>query len=248
MVDREMQNATDAPPTIIVRPGGGQFRPGAGDLINISTGGNAGSGWWEYRFAADEVATVGNLIIEARHGNNPAWRDIILVEEAAGLAGGTESDQAGISAPDSRSTESDPDLITNGDFSNGSANWSIYCPRGLDVSPENGGLRVRRFLEGSNCQLFQKLALTPGDYKIYFEANSLSASPVDVGLRLIEHRGSYRNLGLDKLINVSAEGTTYRSTITVPKGLSNQARIMLWFVPMQPGSEILIRCVSLIPI
>ena len=264
MVDQTMRSVTDTPPTIKVRPGGGIFRPAAGDLTPIYNDDGTGSGWWEYKFTAHEVATIGNLIIEARIGDNPIWRDVFFVAPRAGVhqasaaaaiqragvhqaAGAAAIQRAGADqAAGTALIEGTSNLIVNGDFLGGLNGWRVYCPSGVDVNSRSDGLSVRRILATNNCQIFQTFSILPGNYEIKFEARSVG-EPVTIGLRLIEHRAQYRNLGLNESIAITPDNTIYQSKIIVPKRMIDPARIMIWLETLQPGEEILIRSISLSP-
>jgi len=121
-----------------------------------------------------------------------------------------------------------PNVVTNGDFSGGTAPWIFYTDGVGTYSVVGGEAKLAIIIKGTNVQFYQRSLLVQGDtlYRLTFKARHTTGA--DVIVRLIKHAAPYTNLGLNQTFDLTDTMKTFSIEFTTPSGGVAGARLMFF--------------------
>ena len=128
-------------------------------------------------------------------------------------------------------------ILTNGGFESGTANWTLYTDgtgsftvHGVPPTPPEGVNQANVSITGlgTNIQLYQYgFPITSGvSYTVSFSAYSNTGHDMEV--KLIQHTGTYNNLGLNQIVPLGTGYANYQYTFNAVESSTN-ARLRLVF-------------------
>jgi cysteine-rich repeat protein len=124
-----------------------------------------------------------------------------------------------------------PNLLENGDFGAGTANWSFSTNASSTFSVQSGEAVVEINTQGTSVQLYQRYVelLPERTYRLTFKGRNTGGR--DLTVMVHRHGDPYTGYGLDQVFDLTTTSQTFTATFTTPQGPLYEARLRLWFSP-----------------
>ena len=119
-----------------------------------------------------------------------------------------------------------PNVVTNGDFSEGKQPWNFYTNGSGNYSVVEGEARVAITTQGTNVQLSQRGLTLEGNtlYRLRFRARHSTGR--DLMVALIKHTSPYTNYGLNQTIDLTETMQIHSVEFMTRRGAKTDGRLL----------------------